>query len=1061
MLSKYAIENRFVVGFCVLLIILGGIWSYATLGRLEDPEFSVKTAVVVTLCPGASSEEMEERVTNVVERAAQQIKGLERIRSISKPGVSFVFVDLKESTKAKDMPERWEDLRNKVATLKTQLPVEALTPIVNDDFGDVYGCVFALTADGFSDAELVDQARKLQRELLLVDQVRRVELWGLPDERIEVEISRARMAELNVKPTQIFALLLRQNMAIDTGAIKVGGSKIRVAPTGHFESLEEIENLILPDGTSLSVTNLMDTVLEDTELASVASRLNTANGGGTRQIRLKDVATVRRVANDEPTKIMRSNGERAVAIALSPIPNGNVLKMGDGVRAKLDAALADMPVGFRIEDVSYQPDSVKVSIHAFTKNLYEAICIVTLVVMLAMGWKSGVLITSSLLIVILGTFCVLRGLGVDLQRTSLGALIVALGILVDDAVVVGDMILVRMQRGMDRKEACVDGARRAALQLLGATVVGVLAFWPIYLSPNMTGEYAGSLFIVVGVSLIISWFVAMLQTPVVYYWFVHAKPNKDGKDPHAGPVYRLYRASLELTLRFRYLTLLFLLGALVLAGVGFKQIPQIFFPRAQRAQFMIDYWEPEGTSIMAVSDDLRKVEDYLATQEGVVSVSSFIGAGPPRFYLPYEPEIPNSSYAHIVVNVDSLERINELLDTSEDWIQTHCPEAQIRAQRFALGPTTKSEVEVRVSGPDHDVLRSIANQVADILRAEPDAKFVRDDWRQFVPDWKPDYSQTKGQQSLVGRSDMLFALRWATKGIPSGYYAEGEDQLPIVLRASEEDRNDAEALRNLPVWGAGTKSVPLSQVCDGIEYVWEPGIICRRNRIPTITVGADPVVGSWSDLLTAVRGKIDAIALPDGYKIEYGGQYERSQDATKILIGKTPIAFILMAVIVVALFNGIRQPLIIVLTFPLATIGITIGMLLLHKPFGFMALIGVMSLLGMMVRNGVVLMDQIEEELRKGEGVYDAIVDSCVERMRPVTVAALTVIVGMIPLLKDPLFDSMATAIMFGLIFGTALTLYVVPIFYSILYRVKTGGKEKAPRRQPQTKAAPKPAAKN
>ncbi len=1039
MLPKYAINNRFVVGFCVFLIATAGAWSYLTLGRLEDPEFTVKTAVVVTLCPGSSSEEIEERVTNVVERAAQQIKGLDKIRSISKPGVSFVFVDLKESLKASEMPERWEDLRNKLATIKTELPVEALPPIVNDDFGDVYGCVFALTADGFSDAELIEQARRLQRELLRVDQVRRVELWGLPSERIEVEISRARMAELNVKPAQIFLMLQSQNLSIDAGALNVDGTKIRVAPSGRFDSLEEIEDLHLPDGVIEGVLGVADSVVSDTPIESAVSRFEGEEGDGTRQIRLKDVATVRRVTDDEPSKILRCNGERAVAIALSPVPNGNVLLMGREVREKLAAALEDMPAGFNIHDISYQPDSVQVSIHAFTKNLYESICIVTLVVMVAMGWRSGILITSSLLVVLLGTFCVLRALGVDLQRTSLGSLIVALGILVDDAVVVGDMILVRMQRGMDRKEACVEGTRRAAYQLLGATLVGALAFWPVYLSPNMVGEYARSLFIVVGVSLIISWFVAMLQTPVVYYWFVHAKPSKNGADPHAGVMYRLYRRTLESALRFRYLTLLVLVGALVLSCAGFTRIPQIFFPRAQRAQFMVDFWEPEGTSVNKTSDDLRKVEEYLSQQEGVTNVASFIGAGPPRFYLPYEPEIINSSYAQIVVNVDSIDRIEQIIDPCEKWLADNCPEAETRAQRFALGPTTKSELEARVSGPDRRIVRQLSEKVKAILRAEPDAKFVRDDWRQDIPSWKPDYSQTKGRQALVTRSETLFALRWATKGIPCGFYADGEEQLPIMFRAAEADRNDPEALRNLPVWGLGSKSVPLMQVCDDVDYVWEPGIICRRNRIPTVTVGADPIKGNWSDLVKSIQPKIAEIELPPGYSIEYGGQYERSQDATKVLLGKTPIAFVFMAIIVVALFNGIRQPLIIVLTFPLASIGVTLGLLALGKPFGFMALIGVMSLLGMMVRNGVVLMDQIEEELAKGESPYDAIVDASVERMRPVTVAAMTVIVGMIPLLQDPLFDSMATAIMFGLIFATVLTLYVVPIFYSILFRVRTG----------------------
>ncbi|MBP5622630.1 MAG: efflux RND transporter permease subunit, partial [Thermoguttaceae bacterium] len=844
---------------------------------------------------GASADEIEERVTNVVERAAQQIKNLDRVRSISKPGMSLVFVDLKETTTKEQMPEVWQELRNKMALTKAQLPLEALPPIVNDDFGDVYGCVFALTAEGFTDAELIDRARDLQKELLLVDQVRRVELWGLPDERIEVEISRARMAELNISPVQILVALQTQNLTSDSGTLKIDGTKIRVSPTGKFESLEEIENLLIPDGVRATLVGLSAEYAHETPLEGLTSRLDEALGEGTRQIRLKDVANVRRVANDEPTQMMRINGVRAVGLALSPIPNGNVLTMGEDVRKTLDHALERFPIGFEITDVSYQPDSVNVSIHAFTKNLYEAIVIVTIVVMLAMGWKSGVLITSSLLLVILGTFCVLKGLGVDLQRTSLGALIVALGILVDDAVVVGDLILVRMQRGMERKEACVDGTRRAAWQLLGATVVGALAFWPVYLSPNMTGEYAGSLFIVVGSSLIISWFVAMLQTPVVYYLFVKVKPDKNHKDPHSGAIYRLYRKTLEFALHSRTLTLAVLGCALYASILGFQRIPQIFFPRAQRTQFMIDFWEPEGTSVKKVAADLRKVEDYLVAQDGVKNVASFIGAGPPRFYLPYEPEVANSSYAQLVVNVDSLDRISELIDPVEEWLVANCPEAEVRAQRFAMGPTTKSEIEARFSGPDSEVLRRLADQAKELLREEQDAKFVRDDWRQMIPTWEPDYSQPKGRQALVSRSQALFALRWATRGIPCGSFADGEENLQILLRASEQDRNNSEVLKNLPVWGMGLKSVPLSQVSDAVGLRWENGIIARRNRIRTITVGVDPIRGNWSELLARVKPKLESIELPQGYKLEWGGQYERSNDAVAALAAQTPIAFVLMA----------------------------------------------------------------------------------------------------------------------------------------------------------------------
>lgn len=1038
MLPRYAVHHRMVVAFCVFLIIVGGIWSYINNGRLEDPEFAIKTSVVITLYPGASAEDVQLLVTDVVEKAAQQIKGLKRVRSISKPGVSIVFVDLDDSVLPKDMPNCWQELRNKVQMAKLKLPLEAIPSIVNDDFGDVYGIVFALSGEGFSDSELKDRAKELQRELLLVDQVRRVEIWGLPEEQIEVEISQARMKEMKIHPLAVFLALQSQNLTTDSGNMNIGGEKIRIAPSGTFQSIEEIEDLILPDGPEAAFALASKGLAKGNSAKSILAKMAENQGSGSRQIRLKDIATVRRIINEEPSKILHSNGKKAIALALSPIPNGDVILMGKLVRERLHEILDSWPLGYNVDIVSYQPDNVNIAIHGFTKNLYEAILIVTIVVMIAMGWKSGLLITSSLLIVILGTFCLMPFLGIVFQRTSLGALIVALGILVDDAVVVGDLILVRMQRGMDRTQACIEGAQRASHQLLGATIVGALAFWPVYLSRDMTGQYSGSLFLVVGVSLMISWFVAMIQTPVVYYLFVKPNGKENRTNPHGGPVYRGYRHLLEIALHHK--TVVFILLGILLfsAGYGLTKVPQIFFPRAQRSQFMIDYWLPEGSSIKSVEKDIRTIEEHLLQQKGITNISSFIGSGPPRFYLPYEPELPNSSYAQIIVNVEKISDVDRLIEPVESWIRNTFPQAETRAQRFALGPATKQEIEVRFSGPDLTVLHDLSNQAKEILHKEPGTKFIRDNWRQMIPTWAPEFSQSKGARAAISRGETLFALRWATQGIPAATFGEGDNLLPIILRSTPGERNNTDILEKTPVWGHSMESVPLSQlITDEDPLQWEYGQIHCRDRIPTITVGTDAQGMDWSHLLKNLRPKIEKIPLPDGYQLEWGGQFEQSKDASRAMIAKLPIALVFMAVIVVILFNALRQPLIILLTFPLALIGITFGMLVFQKPFGFMALVGTMSLLGMMVRNGVVLMDQIDEELAKGDSPYHAILDASVERMRPVTVAALTVIVGMIPLLRDPLFDSMATAIMFGLIFSTVSTLFVVPILYMILFRVK------------------------
>ncbi|MBR0238881.1 MAG: efflux RND transporter permease subunit, partial [Thermoguttaceae bacterium] len=922
------------------------------------------------------------------------------------------------------------------------LPAEAMAPIVIDDFGDVYGIVIALSSNDYPASELRDKAKLLQKELQLVNQVGRVELWGDQKEIIEIEVSRAKMAELAVPPAALVLALQSQNAKMSAGEMVVDGETIRLAPQGVFGSVEEIEDLILPDTVSNQVEKQAAQLLKDSELAGLAQTISTKNQAGSKQIRLRDIATVKKVYEDPAEKILRVNGVPSVALGIAPVPGGNVIEMGDGVRKKSAEILKTFPVGFELQTIAYQPDNVRSSINAFMKNLYEAVIIVTIVVMVAMGWRSGLLITSSLLVVILATMCVIYPMGMTLHRVSLGAFIVALGILVDDAVVVGDLILVRMQQGMERKEACIEGASRVAHQLLGATIVGFIAFLPVYLSQDMSGEYCCDLFLVLTISLIISWLVAMLQTPVVYYKFVKHVAPAAGGSPHGGLVYRGYRAALEWSLRHKIIVLLGIGMLLALSIIEFRHVEQIFFPRAVRTQFMVDYWLPEGTSINQTSEDAKKIEEHLKSQTGVKNVAAFIGSGPPRFYLPYEPELPNSSYAHFVVNVDTLKDVDNLLDPTSEWLQKEFPQAFTRAQKYCLGPTTKFEVEVRLRGPNEKTLRHLASQVESIMRKNPHTHTPQPNWRQPTLAWTPNYSQPKGSRAGVSRTEMGVMLRWASAGIPVGQFAEGDNILPIVVRGTEAERNDIANLDSLPIWGRGMESVPLGQITSNNQYVWEERQIHRRDRVPTLTVGVDPKEIQWTQLVNELKPEIDKIELPEGYTIEWGGQLEKSQKAQAEVLKKEPIALIIMAIIVVALFNGMRQPIIIAITFPLAMIGITFGLLVMHQAFGFMALVGAMSLLGMMVRNGVVLMDQIDEERHKGMDVYHAIVEAAVERLRPVTVAAMTVIVGMIPLLQDTLFSSMATAIMFGLIIATFLTLFVVPVFYMILFRAKIPAEE-------------------
>ncbi len=1007
------------------------------MGRLEDPEFTIKTAIVATLYPGATASEVDTRVTEVVDRYIRRVSGVKTTRSVSRPGLSLVYVDMRDDFPPANLKQAWQDLRNKMAQIRTELPVEAVAPQVQDDFGDVFGIILALSGDGFTDAEIRDRAKELQRELITVDQVGRVELWGIREECIEVEISRSRMAELSLHPAMIFRAIAQQNLQTDAGQMTVGDETIKLFPAGRFETVEEIGNLIIPNGTADLGKGFASFAVGGKD-PSLASMLFPTGSG--EPIRLKDIATIRRTYTDPPSEIMRSGGKSAVALAIAPISGGDVIKMGRLIEKQTDRFLQNLPVGYRLDRICYQPDNVVVAISAFEENLREAIVIVTIVVMIAMGWRSGLLITGSLLVVILASLCLLYPLGVVLQRTSLGAFIVALGILVDDAVVVGDMILVNMQRGMERKEACIEGAKHVGHQLLGATIVGMLAFFPVYLCADDTGEYCRDLFIVVALSLGVSWFVAMMQTPVVYFQFVHVKSDdpKNVKDPHAGPVFQAYKRLLQWVLHHKVIALAFTGTALGAAAYGFTHVGQIFFPPAQRTQFMVEYWLPEGTSIHAVDRDMEEMEKYVASQKNVTTIAAFVGSGPPRFYLPYEPELPCASYGILIVNVEHFNDVDALVVPVETHLKQAFPQGLVRVRRFTLGPSTPCDLEVRFRGPDHQVLHELAAQAKKVFNARPDAKDTTDDWKERVLVWTPTYSQNKGVRTMISRSDMNIALRWATLGIPAAVFNDGENLIPIRVRGTMNERNDLEHIENVPVWGFSTSPVPLAHVISEGKLDWQPSQIRRRDDVATITVGCNPIDGvQWNDLFAEVRKDIENIPLPDGYEMLWGGQQEKSVEAETTLMGNLPIALTLMAVIVVSLFNSLRQPFIIMCTFPLMLIGITVGLLATGLPFGFMALVGAMSLLGMSVRNGVVLMAQIDVEMAKGESAYEAIVNASVERMRPVTVAAMTVVVGMVPLLRDPLFNSMAAVIMFGLIFATFMTLFVVPTLYMIFFRVK------------------------
>ena len=899
-----------------------------------------------------------------------------------------------------------DELRRKINDAQSNLPPGCYPSFVKDDFGDVYGVFLAITGQGYSYAELKDHANFLQKELLQVKDVARVEIWGTQKECIIVEISRAHVAESNIHPQQVVEILQQQNLVVEAGSLDAGTQRIRLTPTGTFRGVEEIGDLVVRG--------------KQGELSL-----------------LRDVAKIYRGYVDPPEKMMRFNGKPAIGIAISNVSGSNVVTMGENVKKKLKKLEGDLPLGINVETVSFQSETVRKAVNGFIENLIESVLIVIVVLLVTMGWRSGIIIGSGLIFTILATFIVMSMMRIDLQRTSLGALIIAMGMLVDNAIVVTEGGLIRLQLGHSRRDSVIQPAKDTAWPLLGATLVALIAFLPIYISENNTGEYCASMFLVIAISLFISWIFAMTLTPVSCELFLKIDEKKTGKDPYAGWIYRFYDRMLQVSLRNSALVMTIMLILFLSAGFGMRYVKRIFFPKSTRDQFMIDYWKREGTRIQDVSKDLKKLEKFLHKLEGVKSTATCIGAGPPRFYLPYEPELPNSSYGQIIINVSNPEKIDKLIPKVEVFLKDNFLSAEPRIRRFPLGPSEKFKVEARFSGPDPKILRMLSQKAQEIMRQAPYAKDVRDDWRQKTKKWIPAYSQPRARRTMVTRYNMAKALQRMTSGLPVGYYRENDEIMTILLKASQREITDT-SLSEVPVWGVGNTSVPLKNIVSTLKLSWENPIIRRRNRKRCITAQCDPVDPiTANELRNRLKKQIEEIHRPSGYTLEWGGEFESSQKARKTLFSKLPLTFLLMSLIVVALFNAFRQPLIIFLTLPLSLIGIAPGLIFTGQPFGFMALLGALSLSGMLIKNAVVLLDQIDAEIRFGKDPYRAVVESSVSRMRPVMMASMTTVLAMIPLISDKLFGAMAVTIMFGLTCATILILIVVPVLYSAFFKIQ------------------------
>jgi multidrug efflux pump subunit AcrB len=1007
-LARFSFNKRVIIWMIIIIFTAGGIFAYMNLSRFEDPEFTIKEAIVNTPYPGATPKEVEEEVTDKIESAIQQMPQLKHLKSTSMFGKSEITVEIKDKYTGATLPQIWDELRRKVSDIQDKLPPGAGPSTVNDDYGDVYGMYFALTGDGYSYHELNEFAKYTRKQILLIPGVAKVAISGKQQEQIFVEISQARLAQLGISPDTIYNTLRTQNKIVFAGSVRVGSEHIVITPSGAFDSVINIKNLLIRSAKSNKL------------------------------IRLGDIANVTRGYQEVPDSLMYFNGKRAMGIGVSVLSGGNMVRVGKAVEEKLAKINEITPVGVQLHSIYDQPQIVKKSVNGFVINLLEALAIVIVVLLFFMGLRSGLIIGAVLLLTVLGTLLFMYILGIPLQRISLGALVIALGMLVDNAIVVVEGILVASQKGIDAKTSSEDIATKLTWPLFGATLVGVLAFSGIAMSQDSTGEYTRSLFYVVFISLMLSWFLAFTAAPIFCdMLFKIKKAASDTAQSYNNWFFNGYRGFLSGCIKVRWLTVMIMILLLGLAVWGFGFVKQSFFPNSTTPMFFVNYWLGEGTDIRTTAKDMQIIQKHIKGLDHVKDVTSIVGQGAARFMLIYTPEKPNSSYGQFLVTTDKYQNIPNAIAQVKSYMQKKFPASEPTFKLIKLGPSSGEDIEVRFSGPDTKELRKLAYAAQNIMHKDSNAVDIRSDWRQPIKMIQPIYSETQAQNSGISRSDLSDALAIAFSGSTVGIYREGDELLPIVSRSPDKERLNISSIHDIQIWSPVLgRPVPINQIVSTFKTVFENARLKRRDRILTITVSCNPEHGLPSGLFSKLRPQIEAISLPSGYKLEWGGEYENSTNAQAGLAKYLPVSFLAMIIVVIALFNAIRQPLIIWLSVPLSIIGVTFGLLITNSPFDFMALLGFLSLSGMLIKNAIVLIDQIDFEISEGKDRYLAILESSVSRVRPVALAAITTILGMTPLLMDAFFKNMSVTIMFGLAFATVLTLIVVPVLYAIFFNI-------------------------
>ncbi|OAN90607.1 multidrug transporter AcrB [Marinobacter sp. EhC06] len=1007
-IARSSIERPLNTWLIIIVCFFGGIGGFHTLGKLEDPAFTIPNAIINTNYPGATAKEVEEEVTERLERAIQELPQVGVIESLSKPGRSEIEVEIADSYGSDELPQIWDELRRKVNDTQGSLPEGASPSRVNDDFGEVYGLLYAVTAGGYSEGEIRDISTFLQREILTVPGVARVTIAGEREETIYVEISNERLKTLGISIDQVLNTIQTENTVESSGSIRVADSRVRIVTRTQVDSVENIEAIRI------------------------------GRPGSTQQLALSDIAHVYRKAKEIPDHLIRFNGDEAFTLGIAGVPTENIIEVGEAVENHLLSLKDRIPLGVELHPIYEQHRVVDVAINDFLINLATSLAIVISALCLFMGWRIGLVVGATLLLTVLGTLLLMAILDIEMERISLGALIIAMGMLVDNAIVVAEGMVINIRRGLSATEAASASARRTQIPLLGATVIGVMAFAGIGLSDDVTGEFLFSLFMVIMISLLLSWLLAITVTPLFGFYFLK-NARVDDSDPHSGLVYRVYKKILIRALRGRGIISSLLVGITALCIWGFGLLPQAFFPNSNTPMFFVNYLLPNGTDIRATERDANAISRYLLEHEGIEAVATFIGRGATRFMLTYAPEQPNSAYAQFIIVARDLETIDTLDPKIYRELNEAYPQAEVRTQRIKFGPGDGADVEVRFQGNDPVILRRLASQAQHLMRENPRLIDVRHNWREQEVVVAPVINKERARLAGINRDEIARTLEFSSVGIRAGTYREGDNLIPVVARPPARERDDVDLLTDRLVWSNAERIfVPISQVVDSFATRTEESLISRRNRVRTLTVKANSADGYTSNqAFQSIRGDIEAIEVPAGYSLEWGGEYEEAGDAKAALMQQLPISFLIMLLISVLLFGKLRQPLIIWLVVPMSVCGVVIGLLLTGLPFTFTALLGMLSLSGMLMKNAIVLIDEIDDRTGAEDvTAANALVAACVSRLRPVLLAAGTTILGMLPLLTDAFFNSMAVTIMGGLAFASILTLIAVPVFYALFFNI-------------------------